>query len=396
MISRAYKTEVSLTEKQLQKFLQTIGVCRYVYNLFVEINDELYDLYEGDQPYVDSYEFSKWLNNGYKTSFPDEQWIYKVSSKAIRYAIDTADKAYRSFMMGKTGHPRYKKKFVNDCSMYFVRNCAYRPIKCDRHRIFIPTLGWVKLKEKGYLPWGNHAGFIISGTLSRRAGRYFVSVIVKEEDVRPDIAVGDPIGVDLGIEKFATLSDGRIIPNFNKTSKHLLFLERKLKRLNRKAARQLDQWKSRRKKDSHATRKNLNKTYDEIRKVNYRLDCLRSQFIFDAIHEVTRTKPSYIVIEDLNVKGMLKNRYLSYAIKSLRFNDFKQRLIQNCKRLGIEVRIADRWFPSSKMCSVCGEVKMKLPLSMRTFYCHVCGNILDRDLNAAMNLMNTTEFSLAT
>lgn len=160
----------------------------------------------------------------------------------------------------------------------------------------------------------------MSGTLSRKAGRYFVSVIVDEPDVTPSIATGNPIGIDLGIEKFATLSNGRVIPNFNKTCQRIRFLERKIKRLNREAARRRATWKSRWKGNSYATRKNLDKTYDEIRKVNYQLDCLRNQFILDAVHEVTRTKPSYVVIEDLNVKGMLKNRHLAHAIKSLGFS----------------------------------------------------------------------------
>lgn len=115
MTNKSYKTEVSLTPEQKQKYLATVGVCRHVYNLFVEVNDELYDLFEGEQPYMNNYEFSKWLNNGYKTAFPDEHWIYKVSSKAIRHTIDIADKAYKAFMSGKAGHPHRKKRFVNDC-----------------------------------------------------------------------------------------------------------------------------------------------------------------------------------------------------------------------------------------------------------------------------------------
>ena len=114
MTNKSYKTEVSLTPEQKQKYLATVGVCRYIYNLFVEVNDELYDLFEGEQPYMNNYEFSKWLNNGYKTAFPDEHWIYKVSSKAIRHTIDIADKAYKAFMSGKAGHPHRKKRFVND------------------------------------------------------------------------------------------------------------------------------------------------------------------------------------------------------------------------------------------------------------------------------------------
>lgn len=397
MAKRAYKTEVALSTEQVQKFHQTVGVCRYVYNMFVDINEELYDLYAGKQPYVDSNEFSKWLNNGYKESFPDESWIYDVSSKSVRRAIDNADKAYKSFMKGKAGFPNRKKKFINDCKMYFVRSDKEHPIKCERHRIFIPTLGWVKIKEKGYIPHGIDASRIISGTLSHHGGRYFVSVIVEEEpSPTPAKACGEPIGIDLGITNFASISDGRTIPNFNKTSQRIRFLERKLKRLNRESTRRRDSLSMRRREYPDATCKNLGKTYDAIRKVNHELDCLRDQFIWDAIHEIVRTKPSHVSIEDLNVRGMTKNKHLAKHIQGLRFYDFRVKLIAACNRVGIEVRLVDRWFASSKTCSACGARKDDLKLSERTFHCSECGCDVDRDLNAALNLRDALEYSVVT
>lgn len=397
MTKRAYKTEVVLNEEQTQKYRQTVGVCRYVYNMFVEINEELYDLYKGQQPYMNSNEFSKWLNNGYKESFPDESWIYDVSSKAVRRVIDNADAAYKSFMKGEKGFPNRKKKFTNDCTMYFVRSDKEHPIKCDRHRIFIPTLGWVKIKEKGYIPYGTNASRIISGTLSYHGGRYFVSVTVEETALPiPEKTSGEPIGVDLGITNFVSISDGRSIPNFNKISQRIRFLERKLKRLNREAARRRDSLSTRRKEDSDATCKNLGKTYDAIRKVNYELDCLRDQFILDAVHEIVRTKPSHVSIEDLNVRGMMKNKHLAKHIQRLRFYEFRVKLIAACNRAGIEVRLVDRWFASSKTCSACGAHKDDLKLSERVFHCPECGHVVDRDLNAALNLRDALEFSVVT
>lgn len=397
MARRGYKTEVALNDEQEQTFRQTIGVSRYVYNMFIEINEELYDMYEGEQPYMDANEFSKWLNNEYQEMFPEESWIKDVYAKSTRRAIDNADKAYKSFMRGEKGFPNYKKKFTNDCKMYFVRNGEDQPIKCERHRIFIPTLGWVKLKEKGYLPYGKHALKIISGTVSYHGGRYFVSVCVEDEPA-PTVEkpTGEPIGVDLGIETFATLSDGREIPNFNKTSQRIRFLEKKLKRLNREAARRRDSLSARRKEDEDASRKNLSKTYDHIRKVNYELDCLREQFILDAVHEIVRTKPSHVSIEDLNVRGMMRNKHLARHIQRLRFYDFRVKLIAACRKLGVEVRIVDRWFPSSKTCHACGEKKDGLRLSDRKFHCDGCGHEDGRDRNASLNLRDAEKFEVPT
>lgn len=387
MANRSYKTEIALNPEQEQTFRKTIGVSRYVYNLFVEINEELYDLYGGEQPYMNANEFSKWLNNGYLEAFPEESWIKDVYAKSTRRAIDNADAAYKSFMKGEKGFPRRKKKFTNECKMYFVRNGDKQPIRCDRHRICIPTLGWVKIKEKGYIPYGKHAEKIVSGTVSTKGGRYFVSVTVEdapEPTAKPQH--GEPIGVDLGIRSFATLSDGREIPNFNKTSKKIKALEKKVKRLNREAARRRASLAERRKGDKDATSKNLMKTYDKIRKANYELDCLREQFILDAVREVVRTKPSHVSIEDLNVRGMMKNKHLAKHIQKLRFYDFRVKLIASCRKLGIEVRIVDRWFPSSKLCHACGKKKDNLKLSDRVFSCDSCSHEDGRDHNAALNL----------
>ena len=383
---KSFKTELMPTPEQKGIILRTIGVCRFVYNLYVGVNIERRE--HGD-PFMSGMTFSVWLNNEYLPANPDKAWIKEVSSKAVKKAIMNAEQALRRFFDGKSGFPRFKKKRKSDPSMYFVRNGAKCVIDCERHRIKIPTLGWVRLKEYGYLPTN---GSIKSGTVSIRAGRFFVSVLADVPEPEKQTPETDGIGVDLGVKAFATVSDERVFANVNKT-KEARRLKKRLRREQRKLSRKYESLKKRNRKGD-ATRQNIQKQLLTVQRIYYRLDCIRTDFINKAIAELAKTKPSYIAIEDLNVRGMMKNRHLAKAVSEQKFSEFRRKLTTKSAELGMELRIVDRFYPSSKTCHCCGRVKRDLKLSERVYSCE-CGYTAERDYNAALNLRDTERYKIA-
>lgn len=275
--------------------------------------------------------------------------------------------------------------------MYFVKNNSH-DCTCERHRIKIPTLGWVKLKEKGYIPTNKDGYTVKSGTISYKAGRYYISCIVDIEKPPKQNLNSLGLGVDLGLEKFAVVSNGDVYKNINKTSK-IKQLEKKLRREQRCLSRKYKQLKNNKKGES--TYKNINKQKLKVQKIHLKLTNIRTDYINKIVSDLMKTKPSHITIEDLNISGMIKNKYLSKSISNQKFYEFRQKLNFKCKIYGIELRIANKFYPSSKICHKCGNIKKDLKLSDRTYKCSICGEIIDRDLNASLNLRDTTSYVLA-
>lgn len=379
----AYKTEVKLNEKQKQTVARTIGTCRYVYNLYITHNKQVYA--EGGG-FVSGMEFSKWLNNEFIPSNPEFSWIKEVSSKAVKQSIMNAERAFKSFFAGKSGFPKFKKKRDQNVKMYFVKNDTKSVIQCQRHRIKIPTLGWARLKEYGYLPT---KVTIPSGTISQEADRYFVSVLAEVETAKAIANTNGGLGIDLGVKDFAILSNGEVKRNINKTS-NVKKLTKKLKREQRKLSRKIHK-----KKGGTATRQNLNKQVLAVQKIHAKLTNIRDNYVNQVVADVVKAKPQHVTMEDLNVRGMMKNRHLSRAIAEQNFSVFKTKLINKAKSNGIEIRIVSRFYPSSKTCSGCGHIKAELKLSDRIYKCPECGLIIDRDLNAAINLKDAKEYAIA-
>ena len=276
--------------------------------------------------------------------------------------------------------------------MYFVKNNP-NDCFCKRHRINIPTLGWVRLKEKGYIPTTKQGYVIKSGTISYKAGRYYVSVLIDVPEVEKSELNDFRLGIDLGIKEFAVISNGTVKKNINKSTR-LKKLEKQLKREQRCLSRKYEDLKKRNKKmKGEATRQNIQKQVLKIQKLHQRIDNIRTDYINKTIAEIVKTKPSYIVIEDLNVKRMMRNQHLSKAVASQKFYEFRIKLEEKCKKLGIELRIVDRWYPSSKMCHSCGCIKKDLKLSDRIYRCH-CGYVEDRDFNASLNLRDAKIYKI--
>ena len=399
---RAFKTEVELTGQQKQIFARTVGVMRFVKNLYIKRNQEIY---ESEHRLITACEFSVWLNNEYPLANPDKLWIKDVYQKAVKQAIFNTETAFKRFFKGLAKYPKFACKSKQDTKFYFVRNDKKQPIKASRVSIQIPTMGWVYIKEKGYIPVEG----IRSGTIQQRADRYFISVLVDVDlpDKQNTGVQSGGLGLDFGLKNPVMDSNGNSMTDIEKT-KQVRFMEKKLKRERRRLSRM---WEANVKdKQYYMSGKNKGRlktfsykrplrecrNYQKQRKViqsillklyNIRLNAQRQK-----VAEWVRAKPEYIAIEDLNVKGMMKNRHIARAVAKRNFYRMRMLLTQKCAEYGIQLRIVNRWYPSSRTCHNCGYYKNDLKLSDRVFVCPECGVKIDRDYNASMNLRDTKDF----
>ena len=381
---KSFKTEINPTAEQKIRINKTIGTCRYIYNFYIDYNKALHD--KGEK-FMTGKSFSVWLNNEYIPNNPDKAWIKEVSSKAIKKPIEDGCTAFTRFFKHQSAFPNFKKKGKSDAKMYFVKNNP-NDCKCERHRLNIPTLGWVRIKEKGYIPTTKDGWKIKSGTVSIKAGRYYVSVLVEVPDIKIANNSNDGIGIDLGLKDLAIVSNGQTYKNINKSAR-LRKLEKQLRREQRGLSRKYENLK-----EGESTYRNIQKQKIKVQKLYHKINNIRTDYINKTIAEIVKTKPSYITIEDLNVSGMMKNRHLSKAVASQKFYEFRTRLKAKCHDNGIELRIVDRWYPSSRMCHCCGNIKKDLKLSDRIYRCD-CGYIQDRDFNASLNLRDAVTYKVA-
>jgi putative transposase len=366
LITRAYKTELDLNDKQVTACKQHAGAARFAYNWGLARRQEAY---KASKRSLNAIELHRELNALKKTNLP---WMYGVSKCAPQEALRNLDSAFAHFFrrwklkqagqyQGKLGYPTFKTKKQGLGSFRLTGS-----IVVFRDAIQLPRLGRLRLKEKDYLPVAGVK--VLSATVSEAAGHWYVSIQVEQEQTVPE-NTGPVVGVDLGIKALATLSDGTVIPN----PRHLKRRLKQLKRFHRAVSRKVKGSKNRKK----AARR-LGRLYRKV--ANQRRNTL---------HQVTtalaKTK-QVIVMEDLNVSGMLKNHHLAQAIADVGFSEFKRQLLYKAAWYGSKVLLASRWEPSSKTCSGCGWVDEHLTLSDRTFHCQQCGLVMDRDLNAAINV----------
>lgn len=382
---KSFKTEINPTVEQKIKINKTIGTCRYVYNFYLSHNKTLHD---SGEKFMSGKSFSVWLNNEYLPQNPDKLWIKEVSSKSVKRSIENGCVAFTRFFKHQSAFPKFKKKGKSDVKMYFVKNNP-KDCRCERHRINIPSLGWVRIKEKGYIPTTKDGYVIKSGHVSIKADRYYVSVLVEIVDKKILNNSNEGIGIDLGLKDFAIVSNGKTYKNINKSAR-IKKLEKKLRREQRCLSRKYENLK----KGGSTQRANIQKQKLKVQKLHHKIDNIRTDYINKTIAEIVKTKPSYITIEDLNVSGMMKNRHLSKAVAAQKFYEFRTKLKAKCDENGIELRVVDRWYPSSKICHCCGAIKKDLKLSDRIYRCD-CGYVEDRDFNAALNLKDAWTYEVA-
>ena len=278
-----------------------------------------------------------------------------------------------------------------DVKAYFPKNNK-TDWTLERHKVKIPTLGWVRLKEFGYIPVNS---IVKSGKVSQKADKYYVSILVEEDDKKVYKSTNEGLGIDLGVKEFVVCSNGIKFKNINKTST-VKKVEKTLKREQRKLSRKYESLKIRNKniEEGRATRQNIQKQVVKVQKLHQKLRNIRTDYLNKTVFSIVKQKPSYITIEDLAVSNLMKNKHLSKAIASQKFFEFKTKLMSKCKQNDVELRIVDRFYPSSKTCSQCGKVKKDLKLKDRVYKCS-CGLSIDRDLNASINLKNAKEYKIA-
>jgi putative transposase len=373
-VTRAYKTELELNDRQITACTRHAGAARYAYNWGLRRKQTAH-LATGASP--SAMDLHRELN---VLKHSDLAWMYDVSKCAPQEALRNLDAAFAHFyrrvklkrqgqLKGKAGYPRFKTKKRGLGSFRLTGHIVVFP-----EAIQLPRLGRLRLKERGYLPTTGSGGVnILSATVSEQAGHWYVSLQVKQERELP-VNTCPVVGVDLGVKTLATLSDGSSIPNPRPLKRRL----RKLKCFHRAVSRKQKGSKNRKK----AARR-LARLYRTI-----------AQQRANTLHQVTTwlaKTTSVIVIEDLQVAGMLKNHHVAQAINDVGFGAFRRQLTYKAAWYGARVVLVDRWEPSSKTCSGCGWIDEELTLADRTFHCRNprvgCGLVLDRDLNAAINLV---------
>lgn len=352
IIQLGHKIELDPTNEQRGYFARACGTARFTWNWALAEWTRQYE--EGFKP--SGLALKKTFNGIKKEEFP---WVFEVLRDANSQPFSNLQKAFNNFFQGTGKRPKFKKRGVHDS--FYIANDKF---KIENRKIHIPKLGWVRITEcLGY------TGKILSATVSRVADKWFVSINTQMKITPATCENQAVVGVDLGVKSLATLSTGETIEGPKAYRK----LQKKLRRLQQSF--------SRKQKGS----KNREKMKQKISRLHYRISCIR----LDALHKLTTKlarKFSVIVIEDLNVSGMLKNSKLAKAISDMGFHEFRRQVDYKSQISGAHVIIADRWFPSSKRCSECGEKHPDLKLSDRIFVCPTCGFKLDRDENAARNL----------
>lgn len=390
---KSYKTEIKPTKQQIVKINQSIGICRFLYNSYIAKNKELYELYkqgeiDKNHSFMSANDFDKYINHEIKTQ-NEFKWIDNCGAKARKKSMCNAETAFKRFFKCKSKFPKFKKKNKQDIKLYFPKDNS-TDLAIERHRIKIPTLKWMRIKEFGYIP---NDGNVISAYISKQANKYYISVVIEVKNVKCIKEKSTPIGIDLGIKDFAICSNGVTKRNINKINK-IKKLEKKLKREKRCLSRKYEDLKRRSRKGEENTKQNIFKQIIIIQRIYCKLTNIRTDYINKTVSEIVEQNPSSITIEDLNVKGMMKNKHLSKAVAQQKFYEFRIKLTNKCKQNNIELRVVDRWYPSSKLCHKCGTIKKDLKLSDREYICE-CGYHADRDYNASINLRDAKTYKVA-
>lgn len=370
-IHKAYKVEIRPTPDQIQLFWKAFGTRRFVYNHMLDTRIKYYEEHKKSYPKNELKRYLTVVKQEHK------EWMYDVPKSVHQNAFADLDDAFSRFFESRkkdksVGYPKFKSKNKSSNS-FTMDNDRF---KITPHGIQFQVIGLIKFKENNYIPRKKNDKYSYA-TVSYHGGKYFVSVSMSREI--EDVTLTDEvIGVDVGVHVLSAFSNGMVFENPKAYKKNL----RKLKRLNRSMSR-----KQKTKDDDGHTKwsKNRQKAKAKLAKHHYHVAEIRRDTIHKMTSALVKTKPSVIVIEDLKVKNMLKNRKLSQALSDSSFGEIKRQIAYKSEWAGILVIYASQWFPSSKLCNSCGVIKEELTLNDRTYKCE-CGYVEDRDINAAYNL----------
>lgn len=364
----AKKVRLYPSKDQEQKLWQSVGTARFIYNWTLNSQEENY---KNGGKFIKDSDLRKELTQLKKEKL---NWLNEVSNNVAKQAVKDACNAYKRFFKGEANKPKFKSRRKSKKSFY---NDNIKLKVKDNKLVNIEKIGWIRTNEQ--LPIDVK---YTNPRISYDNKYWYISVGVEREE-RSEKLTNISLGIDVGIKELAICSNGTVYKNINKnyaTRK----VEKKLKRLQKKVSRKYE--KNKKGKDYVKT-KNIIKLEKNIQQIHRRLANIRNNYLHQTTTSIVKTKPYRIVIEDLNIKGMMKNRHLSKAIKEQCLYEFRRQLEYKCKFRGIELILADRFYPSSKTCSQCGKIKKDLKLKDRVYTCS-CGLSINRDLNASINLAN--------
>ena len=378
---KSIKVMLNPNNKQFTKLFQYAGCARFAYNWAISREEENHK--QGNK-FLSDMDLRKEFTQLKKLQ--EYKWLNEISNNVTKQAIKDACNAYKNFFKGQSKFPKFKSRKHSTPSFYqdnvkiqftdtHVKVEAFSMSKKQNKQ----KLNWIKLCEKGRIPTDCkylNPRFTYDGLY------WYVSVGVEVDDNTGNIPQSNEgIGIDLGIKDLAVCSDKNTYKNINKTQR-VKKLEKKKRRLQRSVSRRYNKNK---KGENYCKTSNIIKREKELLKTTKRLTNIRHNYLHQTTSEIIKRKPSFICIEDLNVSGMMKNKHLSKAVQEQGLSEFRRQIEYKAKWNNIPVIIADRFFPSSKMCSCCGKIKKDLKLSDRIYKCE-CGNIINRDFQASLNL----------
>ena len=366
--------------KQRTKLFQYANTARFAYNWALDKEQENY---KNGGKFISDSNLRKEFTQLKKTE--EYAWLNKISNNVTKQAIKDACNTYKRFFKGLTKFPRFKSRKHSTPSFYqdnvkiqftdtHVKVEGFATSKKKNKQ----KLNWIRLAEHNRIPTENTK--YMNPRFKYDGVNWWVTVGIEYEDCKT-YPSSDGIGIDLGIKDLAICSDGNKYQNINKTQR-VKKLENRKRKLQRSISRKYEKNK---KGGSYCKTRNIIKSEKELLKLNHRLTNIRHSYLHQITSEIVKREPSFVCIEDLNVKGMMKNRHLSKAVQQQGFYEFRRQIEYKSRYNNIPVIIADRFFPSSKLCSCCGNIKYDLKLSDRIYRCE-CGNVIDRDYQASLNL----------
>ena len=371
---KSFKIRIYPTKAQEELIWKHIGSCRYIWNWMLAKQEELYAAGEKHLSDFDMIRLITPLKND-----GEHEWLYEVSNASLQIVCRDLQKAYKCFFKKLSGFPKFKSRKRSKLS-YPV--CANRFYFVDNNMVQIQKLGNVRYKTDFNLPLDKEHKFL-NPRITNRNGKWLLSFGMECENQTPKLT-DMSIGIDLGIKDLAIAEcNGQIVfHNINK-SKKMKELCKKQKHLQRSISRKYEANKQGKK---YIKTKNIERLENKLRKLYCHISNIRKNYIHQCTHALVSLLPSRVVMEDLNITGMMKNRHLARVIQEQCMYEFIRQMRYKCEWNGIEFIQADRFYPSSKTCSCCGNIKRDLKLSDRTYKCDICGLTIDRDYNAAINL----------
>lgn len=380
------------TPEQEIQFRKSLGTARWSYNYFLSINFTTYDTYltngKVGTSFISEGDVRKYINNNLKPT--THQWLKEVGSNVMKQAVKDANDAFKRYFKGEADKPKYKSKHKNDISFYVNAE----NLRATDNGFIGERLGEIRTAEP--LPKIEIGKHYSNPRISYDGKYYYLSISYEVNPIQVELT-DNTIGIDVGVKDLAICSDGSIYKNINKT-KRVRDIEKRLKRAQRSLSRMLEDNTSSYKtvgdkrypiyKRPLSECKNIQKQKKKIKLIYRKLANIRNNYLHQTTTKIVKTKPSCIVIEDLNVSGMMKNSHLSKAMQDQKLHEFRRQITYKSSLYGIQLILADRFYPSSKMCSCCGDIKKDLKLKDRTYNCEQCGLSIDRDYNASINLAN--------